>query len=277
MTGRLAGKVALITGAARGQGSALAQKFAAEGADVIAVDNCADIGTMTYPGGTERELEETARKVTGLGRRAVTHVVDVRDLPGLREAVADGVAQLGRLDIVAANAGISGSAALRDMSEDEWEETIAVNLSGVWRTCKAAVPHVLDGGRGGSMILTSSGAGVKGFANIGHYSAAKAGLLGLMRTLANELGADGIRVNSILPTTVNTPMIHNETLYRLFAPGVDEPTGDDLAAVTVAMHALPVPWVEPSDIANAALFLASDEARYITGAALPVDAGILVR
>ncbi|WP_155054428.1 mycofactocin-coupled SDR family oxidoreductase [Streptomyces blattellae] len=276
MPGRIDGKVALITGAARGQGRALAVRMAEEGADIIAVDNCADC-TMAYPGGTKEDLKETASMVTGLGRRVVTGVVDVRDLPALEAAVAEGVAELGRLDVVAANAGISGPASFQEMTETQWEEMIATNRGGVWRTCKAGVPHIIEGGRGGSVILTSSGAALKGFANIGHYAAAKAGILGLMRTLAHELGAHRIRVNSILPTTVDTPMVQNDALYRLFVPTVDSPTRDDLAQVTTTMHALPVPWVDPIDIANAALFFAGDESRYITGAALPVDAGILVR
>jgi (+)-trans-carveol dehydrogenase len=163
------------------------------------------------------------------------------------------------------------------MTEYEWDTTVGINLTGVWKTCKAALPHLLDGGVGGSIIFTGSGAGVKGFANIGHYAAAKSGLLGLMRTLANELGPNMIRVNCILPTTVSTPMIHNDATYRIFAPGIEHPTRDDFAAVMCGLHALPIPWVETSDIANALLFLASDEARYVTGVALPVDAGILVR
>jgi (+)-trans-carveol dehydrogenase/(-)-trans-carveol dehydrogenase len=277
MAGRVEGKVALVTGAARGQGRAHALRLASEGADIIAVDNCKDVDTIPYGGATPDELNETAAGVEALGRRAVGHEVDVRDLAGLESAVKDAVGRLGRLDIVAANAGVSSFAATLDMTEDQWDTLVGINLTGVWKTCKAALPHLLDGGVGGSIILTGSGAGVKGFANIGHYAAAKSGLLGLMRTLANELGPHMIRVNCILPTTVSTPMIHNDATYRLFAPGIEHPTRDDFVAVMCGLHALPIPWVETSDIANALLFLASDDARYVTGVALPVDAGILVR
>jgi (+)-trans-carveol dehydrogenase len=203
MAGRVQGKVALVTGAARGQGRAHALRLASEGADVIAIDNCSDVDTIPYGGATSEELSETAVRVEALGSRIVTYEVDVRDLAGLESAVKAAVGRLGRLDIVAANAGVSGFAPAVQMTEYEWDTTVGINLTGVWKTCKAALPHILDGGVGGSIIFTGSGAGVKGFANIGHYAAAKSGLLGLMRTLANELGPHMIRVNCILPTRIS--------------------------------------------------------------------------
>jgi (+)-trans-carveol dehydrogenase len=277
MADRVQGKVALVTGAGGGQGRAHALALASEGADIIAIDNCKDVDTIPYSGATPDELNETVVAVEALGRRIAAHEVDVRDLAGLKSAVDSAVDQLGRLDIVAANAGVSSFAPAREMTEDEWDNLVDINLTGVWKTCKAAIPHLVGGGNGGSITITSSGAGVKGFANIGHYASAKSGLLGLTRTLANELGPNMIRVNCILPTTVSTPMIHNDATYRIFAPGIEHPTRDDFAAVLCMMHALPIPWVETTDIANALLFLASDDARYVTGVALPVDAGLAAR
>jgi (+)-trans-carveol dehydrogenase len=154
---------------------------------------------------------------------------------------------------------------------------IDVNLTGVWNTCRAAIPHLVTGGRGGSIILTSSAVGLRAVANVGHYAAAKHGVIGLMRTLALELAPYSIRVNTVHPTGVDTPMIQNESLYRLMVPGVDEPTREDVAPVLEALNALPVPWVEPRDVSHAVLFLASDEARFITGVTFPVDAGMTIK
>jgi NAD(P)-dependent dehydrogenase (short-subunit alcohol dehydrogenase family) len=196
----------------------------------------------------------------------------------LRAAVDEGVAQLGRLDIVAANAGIASTAdGTVGLSDQEWQDMIDVNLTGVWQTCKAAVPHLIEGGRGGSMILTSSAAGLMAYPNIGHYVAAKHGVVGLMKTLALELAPHNIRVNSLHPTQVNTPMIMNETIYKLFMPDQEHPTAEGFAPVSQEMNALPIPWVEAVDISNALVFLASDEARYITGVTLPVDAGAVIK
>jgi SDR family mycofactocin-dependent oxidoreductase len=274
MAGRVAGKVAFITGAARGQGRSHAIRLAEEGADIIAVDVCEDVATVPYGGATEADLAETVKQVEALDRRIVSHKADVRDYTGLKAALDDGVAQLGRLDIVSANAGIFSTAPTAELTEEQWGQMIDINLGGVWRTCKAAIPHLIDGGRGGSIIITSSGAGLKGFPNFAHYVSAKHGVVGLMRTLALELAPHSIRVNSIHPTNVNTDMIQNDTMYQLFVPGSEHPTRDEFAAVSQSMQALPIPWVEPVDISNALLFLASDEGRYITGVTFPVDAGI---
>jgi (+)-trans-carveol dehydrogenase len=199
---------------------------------------------------------------------------DVRDHNALKQA-HDGVAQLGRLDIVSANAGIVSYGTLAELPEQTWRDVIDTNLTGEWHAAKAAIPHLRAGGRGGSMILTSSEAGLRGLANLGHYVAAKHGVVGLMRTLALELAPDFIRVNSVHPTTVNTPMVMNEATYQLFRPDLDHPTWDDLEPALQETNALPIPWVEPVDISNAVLWLASDESRYVTGITLPVDAGQL--
>jgi (+)-trans-carveol dehydrogenase len=278
MTGRVAGKVAFITGAARGQGRSHAVRLAQEGADIIAVDNCADVPGIPYPGATEADLAETVSAVEALDRRIVAVKADVRDYAGLKAAVDDGVAQLGRLDIVSANAGI-GSQPYQawDLAESTWQDMIDINLTGVWHTAKAAVPHLKAGGRGGAIVLTSSAAGLKGYGHIAHYVSAKHGVVGLMRTLALELAPDLIRVNSIHPTQVDTDMIQNEPTWRLFRPDLEHPTRADFEPASQEMNLLPIPWVEPVDISNALLFLASDEARYITGVALPVDAGCLLK
>jgi SDR family mycofactocin-dependent oxidoreductase len=278
MAGRVEGKVAFITGAARGQGRSHAIRLAEEGADIIAIDICEDFPGVPVPGSNLADLEETVRAVEALDRRIIATKVDVRDYNGLKAAVDDGVAQLGRLDIVSANAGIGTLSGLtHELSEENWQQMLDINLTGVWHTAKAAIPHLLAGGRGGSIILTSSAAGIKGYQNIGHYVAAKHGVVGLMRTMSNELGPSSIRVNSIHPTQVSTPMLMNDNAMSMFLPGVVNPTMEALAAASQAMHTLPIPWVDAVDISNALLFLASDESRYITGVALPVDAGVLTK
>jgi SDR family mycofactocin-dependent oxidoreductase len=278
MPGRVEGQVAFITGAARGQGRSHALRLAEEGADIIGIDACVTIPERGYQGPTEEDLAESGRLVEKHGRRAVMRKADVRDLAALQAAVAEGVEELGRLDIISANAGIGTKhGKSHEMSEQEWQLMLDINLTGVWHTCKAGVPHILAGGRGGSVVLTGSTASIRGHANIGNYVAAKHGLLGLMKTMAIELGPHQIRVNAILPTQVATPMIMNEKAFRLFRPDLDEPTIDDFAAASQATGILPIPWLEPVDVSNALLFLASNEARCITGAALPVDNGNLLK
>ncbi|GAA0257829.1 mycofactocin-coupled SDR family oxidoreductase [Cryptosporangium japonicum] len=274
---KLAGKVAFITGAARGQGRSHAVTLAAEGADIIAVDLCAPLDTVGYPLATPEDLAETVRQVEALDRRIVARVADVRDTASLRAAVDEGVAELGRLDIVSANAGILSSGSTQELTEAAWREMIDINLSGVWRTCKVAIPHVIAGGRGGSLILTSSVAGLKSYPNVGHYVAAKHGVVGLARTLATELGPYGIRVNTVNPTQVDTDMIQNDVMYRLFVPDSLHPTREQFAAASRATGLLPVDWISSRDVSEVVLFLASDAARYVTGISLPVDAGATLR
>ena len=277
MTGRVEGKVAFITGAARGQGRSHAITLAREGADIIAVDLCAQIGTVPYPMATPEDLAQTVKEVEAAGRRIVATQADVRDYDALKQALDDGVAQLGRLDIVSANAGIVSYGTLAELPEQTWQDMIDVNLAGEWHAAKAAIPHLRAGGRGGSIILTSSDNGLKASQSLAHYVAANHGVIGLMRTLALELAADFIRVNALAPTAVDTPMVMNEATYRLFRPDLDNPTAEDMAEASRATNVLPIAWVEPVEISNALLFLASDEARYITGVALPVDAGAVIK
>jgi (+)-trans-carveol dehydrogenase len=275
MAGRVEGKVAFITGAARGQGRAHAVRLASEGAYIIAVDICKPIETVDkIAASTPEDLAETADLVKNAGGRIFTAEVDVRDYDALKAAVDAGVEEFGRLDVIVANAGIgNGGQTLDQTSEADWNAMIDVNLSGVWKSVKAGVPHILAGGNGGSIILTSSVGGLKAYPHTGHYIAAKHGVVGLMRTFAVELGAQNIRVNSVHPTNVNTPLYMNEGTMKLFRPDLENPTADDMKVVAQFMHTLPIGWVEPEDIANAVLFLASDEARYITGVTLPVDGG----
>lgn len=276
MAGRVEGKVAFITGAARGQGRAHAVRLAQEGADIIAIDICKPIEGFLSPAPTPQDLAKTADLVRGHDRRIVTAEIDVRDYQALKAAVDSGVEQLGRLDIIVANAGISQAGdTLDQISDRDWQDMIDVNLSGVWKTVKAGVPHILAGGRGGSIVLTSSVNGFKAYTSLylGHYVAAKHGVVGLMRTFAVELGQHMIRVNSVHPTFVSTPMVLNEGLYKMFRPDLENPGPDDIAPICQMFHTLPIPWVEPEDISNAVLFLASDESRYITGVTLPIDAG----
>ncbi|HET9874238.1 MAG TPA: mycofactocin-coupled SDR family oxidoreductase [Mycobacterium sp.] len=275
MTGRVEGKVAFITGAARGQGRSHAVRLAQEGADIIAVDICKPIAEgMLIPPSTPQDLAETADLVKGLNRRIVTAEVDVRDFDALKAAVDSGVEQLGRLDVIVANAGIgNGGDTLDKTTEKDWQDMIDINLSGVWKSVKAGVPHLLAGGRGGSIVLTSSVGGLKAYPHCGNYVAAKHGVVGVMRSFAVELGQHMIRVNSVHPTHVNTAMVMNDGLFKMFRPDLENPGPDDIAPICQMFHTLPIPWVEAEDISNAVLFLASDESRYITGVTLPVDAG----
>jgi len=269
------GKVAFITGAARGQGRSHALRLAEEGAEIIAVDLCRPVETAPYELATADDLAETAKLVEELDRRIVAREADVRDLAQLQAVVQEGVSEFGHIDVVCANAGIAGSAPALEMDEGVWQEMIDINLTGVWKTIRAAVAPMVERRQGGAVIITSSVAGLAGFPNLSHYSAAKHGVVGLMRVLAQELAPYMIRVNTVNPTTVDTPMVNNDAIFRLFRPDLENPTRDDAAEALIGLNALPIPWVEARDVSNAVLWLASDEARYITGVALPVDAGFL--
>jgi len=277
MTGRVEGKVAFVTGAARSQGRSHALRLAQEGADIIAVDLCDKVSTIDmYAPATEEDLDETVRLIEELDRRVVATKADVRDSAALAAAVDDGVSQLGHLDIVCANAGVFEIVPALETTDQQWNDIIDVNLTGVWNTCKAALPHLLANGSG-SIVITSSTAGIKGFANTVHYTASKHGVVGIARALANEFAAHSIRVNTVHPTAVDTTMIRNDKTWNLFLPEVEHPSREQAAAAFQGTHALPIPWVEPIDISNAVLWLASDEARYVTGVMLPVDAGFTTK
>ena len=269
MAGRVAGKVAFITGAARGQGRAHAIRLAEEGAEIIAVDICRDYDTVGYPLATEAELAETVKAVEALDRRIVATVADVRDAGALKAAVDDGVAQLGRLNIVSANAGICTIQTWDEVTPQVWQDTLDTNLTGVWNTMVVSVPHLIAAG-GGSIICTSSTAGIKGLPYLAPYVAAKHGVVGIARTMANELARHSIRVNTVHPTGVDTPMGHG-------LGGLEPLINRDPNLGPIYMNTLPVEVVDPRDISNAVLFLASDEARYVTGLEFTVDAGNTIR
>jgi len=277
---RVAGKVAFVTGAARGIGRAYATRLAEEGADVIAVDlpSGTEIASARYPMGGGDGLETTGAMVEALGRKVVVARADVRDQATLDAAVTLGLNTLGHIDIVAANASIlvSGEPAWV-LDEKRWMDCIDIDLSGAWRTIRAVVPCMIDAGRGGAIIFTSSAAGLIASPRVSAYSSAKHGVVGLMRALALELAEHFIRVNSIHPTAVKTDMITNQAALRRYRPDLEDPQIEDAAQVLRLANALPVPWVEPIDVANALLWLVSDEARYITGVALPVDAGLCIK
>jgi SDR family mycofactocin-dependent oxidoreductase len=269
MAGRVAGKVAFITGAARGQGRAHAIRLAEEGAEIIAVDICRDYDTVGYPLATEADLAETVKAVEALDRRIVATVADVRDAGALTAAVDDGVAQLGRLDIVSANAGICTIQTWDEVTPQVWQDTLDTNLTGVWNTMVVSVPYLIAVG-GGSIICTSSTAGIKGLPYLAPYVAAKHGVVGIARTMANELARHSIRVNTVHPTGVDTPMGHG-------LGGLEPLINRDPNLGPIYMNTLPVEVVDPRDISNAVLFLASDEARYVTGLEFTVDAGNTIR
>jgi len=273
MTGRVEGKVAFITGAARGQGRAHAVRLAAEGADIIALDICAPIDSVPYPLATESDLKETVRLVEGLGRKIVATQADVRDFSALDNAVSAGVEELGRLDIVVANAGITGATPAEALPLQDWQDMIDVNLTGVFHAAKAGIPHIRAGGDGGAIVLTSSALGIRAMPNLPHYVAAKAGVIGLMRALALELAADRIRVNTVNPSIADTLMVQNDAMYKLFVPHIEHPTREQAAEVFATMNPIPTPWVDAEDVSNAVLFLVSDEARFVTGLEFKIDAG----
>lgn len=275
--GRLDGKVALITGAARGIGRAQAVRFAQEGADIVALDVCGPIDTVLVPHSTPDDLDTTASLIREAGGRVHTEIVDVRDLAGMRAATDRGAVRFGGLDVVCATAGITSRGMAVELDENAWRTMLDVNLTGVWHTCRAGAPHLIARGAG-SVILTSSIAGLRGLVGVAHYTAAKHGVVGLMRSLANELAPHHVRVNCVNPTNVDTPMIQNDVVSSAFRPDLDRPpTRAEFADAARSMNMLAVPWIDPLDVANAALFLASDEARYITAITLPVDAGATQR
>lgn len=262
---KLDGKVVFITGAARGQGRSHAVRFAEAGADVIAIDICEQLETVPYPMPTSDDLDETARLVTELGRKVVTCKADVRSRSQLDTAVEAGLAELGHIDTVLANAGIMPVPAADIDETDQWNDSIAVMLTGVWHTIKATTPSMIERGAGGCILVTGSTGGLRGTSDgsggIDGYGAAKFGLSGLVGIYANLLAPHSIRINSVHPTGVMTPMVMNEQ------------TGAWIEHTTYPPNALPVDAMEPVEISNAMAWLTSDEARYITGVSLPVDAG----
>ncbi|GAA1846544.1 mycofactocin-coupled SDR family oxidoreductase [Actinomadura bangladeshensis] len=272
--GRLDGRVAFITGAGRGQGRAHAIRLAEEGADIIALDLLEDIEGLAYPMASPADRDVTVAAVESLGRRILFEKADVRDLERLHEVAARGVERIGPIDIVVANAGAGAPAVSYEMSEHTFTDMIDRFLTSTWRTVRAVAPLMIEAGRGGSIILISSTSGLVGVPGMAHYVAAKHGVTGLMKALAIDLGPFDIRVNAVASSNVDTPMIQNPVIRAAWA-GDAGATEEEVVRAMSAMHILDVPWVEPVDISHAVLWLASDEARYVTGSTIPVDAGAL--
>ena len=273
--GRVANKVAFITGGARGQGRSHAIRLAEEGADIVLVDACAQLGVtgkyVQYP--SLDDLYETAAMVEKFDRRVLARRADVRNSSALAASVNDALEEFGGIDIVCANAGTFSVGKSWELDDAEWQEIIDVDLTGVWKTLKAVIPSMIDRDRGGSIIMTASVAGLRGMENVSHYVAAKHGVMGLTKALANELGHHRIRVNNVVPGTTDTPLANNSLCASVFRPDLENPTGDDIGEVMQMLNALPVDWIEPVDISNAVLWLASDESRFVTGTSVIVDAG----
>ena len=274
--GKLDGKVALITGGARGQGRSHALTFAREGAEIVLCDVASALPTVPYPLASTGDLADTVRMVEDLGRRCLAAQADVRDGEALRDLVERAISELGRIDILVANAGIESFGKTWELTDEQWDEMVAVNLTGVWKSCKAVIPSMIERNTG-VILITSSIAGLKGLMNQAHYCASKHGVVGLMRTLALELAPHGIRVNTVHPSSVDTPIIKNQAMYTLFSGGNPDATLEEVTPAFKALNLLDTPWMEPQDISNAMLWLASDDARYVTGTTLSVDAGLMAK
>lgn len=276
--GTLDGKVAFISGIARGQGRSHALRLASEGADIIGIDICHDIDTMDYPNATAADLAETTKLIEQLDRRVITSEADVRDYDAVRHAIDSGVAELGRLDIVLSNAGIVRLHADSDHPDQLWQDIVGVNLTGGFHVINAAVPHLIAGGRGGAIVITGSTAGVRPVANPGvgalAYTASKWGLVGVCKQLAATLAQHSIRVNIVHPTGVASGMTMNAAMAELAEQAM---AAGDAAGLAAMQNAMPVQILQPADISDAIAFLVSDQAKWITGVSLPVDAGFSVR
>ena len=274
---KLENKVAFITGAARGMGRTHAARLAKDGAHIVAVDLARDEPSIDYRQGTPEDLAETARLVEAQGVRVLARTADVRDLAALEAVAAEAVEMFGGIDILVSNAGVSNQSPVLELTDTQWKDILDVNLVGAWHAVKAVVPSMVERGQGGSVIIISSTAGLVGAPNQAHYTASKHGLQGLMGTMANELGPHAIRVNTVNPGMVNTEMAMNQRLLKAYIPDVEEPTLEDVQRTFGGISLLPTAWVEPEDVSNAVAWLASDDARYVTGIAVPVDAGLLAR
>ncbi|NMM90749.1 3-ketoacyl-ACP reductase [Rhodococcus sp. SRB_17] len=270
------GKVALITGAARGQGRAHAQALAEGGATIIAIDCCTDVDTIPYPLARTEDLKETERLVEAAGSRCITMEIDTRDSAGIRAAVSRSISEFGRLDICIANAGVVSFGKITDLTDVQWATMIDINLTGVFNTLRAAAPPMIEQGFGRIITVASMG-GRAGTPNLGHYSAAKWGVIGLTKSLALETAGSGVTANTVCPGTVSTNMVHNQAMYSLFAPDIDNPTKEQVAGRYAGLNPMRVPWSEVSDVTAAVLYLASDQARHVSGTTLEISAGVSAR
>jgi (+)-trans-carveol dehydrogenase len=273
--GRLTDKVALISGVARGQGRSHALRLVAEGAAVIGFDGLCTYDTVPYKQATQADLDETVRLIEKAGGKVYAGRADVRERGEIERIIKEGTAATGPVDIVIANAGIGiNSRPFWEVSQQEWDDVIAVCLTGVWNTVSAAVPAMIAAGNGGSVIITSSAAAIKAAPQLAAYTAAKTGVIGMMRSMASDLAPHRIRINCVAPTAVPTDFVLNDRLYQVFSPDSPEPSLEDAKKVMRAMHPLGEPWIEPRDVSAAVAYLASDEARYVSGIVLPIDLGL---
>lgn len=272
--GRVSGKVALVTGAARGQGRSHAIRLAEEGAKIVATD--IGVGTLPgveYPVAVSEELEETARLVREAGGEILIGEADVRDREALQAVVDAGLEEFGYIDVVVANAGVFTWGAAPELSWEDWHTVIDINLHGSWNTVRAVLPSMVDRGRGGSIMMTASQIATRGQSNAVAYAASKAGIVGMMRALAAELAPHNIRVNTLHPSTVYSPMILNEPVYKVFRPDLESPGVEEMEAELRPFHMLPIAALDPIDISHAVVYLASDESRYVTSMRFALDAG----
>lgn len=276
MTSSFEGQVALITGGARGQGRSHAVALAERGADIVICDRCEDSTAVGYPLASAADLEETARLVTATGRRCITVKADTADRSAMEALVAQAESDLGRIDIAVANAGVSVAAPVQSMTEAQWSEVIATNLTGVFNTVGAVSPGMIERGYG-RIVTISSMLGRAGNTNMVGYSASKWGVIGLTKSSALDLAGNGITVNAIAPGNISTPMIHNEELYSMLRPDLESPTAEDVSPVFTSLHAQPVPWLEAAEITRVVLFLADRASSHISGTVIPVDAGNAAR
>lgn len=270
--GRFDGKTVFITGGARGQGRSHALSFAKEGADIVVTDIAKQVESVPYGMSSEADLAETVAQVEALDQRCLSFVADARDSSATNAAVAGAIAEFGKIDILLANHGLLSLSPVADMSDEVWDDVIGSDLTGVFKAVRAVLPHMLEQ-KSGRIIATASMAGRVGLPTVAHYCAAKWGVIGFIKSVAREVAAEGITANAVCPTNLDSDMIHNPAFYALFAPGVENPTREDVTPGFASLNAIPIPWIEAKDISNAMLFLASPEARYITGEALHVSPG----